>query len=379
MNPASTENLALVLSGGGARAAYQVGFLRSLAEYFPDIQTPVITGLSAGAINAAFLANHPGSFREAIEALAGMWCCLTPDQIFRVNTRSLLGNIFNWAYHLLSGGFSKSSRMRGIVNTDPLRKFLNDTLHAQNGNLTEIERKLARGDLKAVAITTTSYMTGQNITWTQGCELQNWQRPNQVSIKTRLTVDHIMASASIPIFFPAVKIDKHWHGDGGIRLYAPLSPAIHLGADRILAISTRYGRSRAEADQPVILGYPPPAQIAGVLMNAIFLDLLDQDADRLERTNRLLEKLPEDKREGRRVIKLFILRPSQDLGRLAAQFEPKLPVLFRTLMRGQGTQTTSSPDWLSMVMFQTDYLSYLVELGARDAGAKRAEIEEFFE
>ncbi|MEE9170112.1 MAG: patatin-like phospholipase family protein, partial [bacterium] len=115
LNPASTENLALVLSGGGARAAYQVGFLRSLAEYFPDIQTPVITGLSAGAINAAFLANHPGSFREAIEALAGMWCCLTPDQIFRVNTRSLLGNIFNWAYHLLSGGFSKSSRMRGIV------------------------------------------------------------------------------------------------------------------------------------------------------------------------------------------------------------------------------------------------------------------------
>ncbi len=379
MNPASTENLALVLSGGGARAAYQVGFLRSLAEYFPDIQTPVITGLSAGAINAAFLANHPGSFREAIEALAGMWCCLTPDQIFRVNTRSLLGNIFNWAYHLLSGGFSKSSRMRGIVNTDPLRKFLNDTLHAQNGNLTEIERKLTRGDLKAVAITTTSYMTGQNITWTQGCELQNWQRPNQVSIKTRLTVDHIMASASIPIFFPAVKIDKHWHGDGGIRLYAPLSPAIHLGADRILAISTRYGRSRAEADQPVILDYPPPAQIAGVLMNAIFLDLLDQDADRLERTNRLLEKLPEDEREGRRVIKLFILRPSQDLGRLAAQFEPKLPVLFRTLMRGQGTQTTSSPDWLSMVMFQTDYLSYLVELGARDAEAKRAEIEEFFE
>jgi NTE family protein len=378
LNPASTENLALVLSGGGARAAYQVGFLRSLAEYFPDIQTPVITGLSAGAINAAFLANHPGSFREAIEALAGMWCCLTPDQIFRVNTRSLLGNIFNWAYHLLSGGFSKSSRMRGIVNTDPLRKFLNDTLDAQNGNLIEIERKLARGDLKAVAITTTSYMTGQNITWTQGCELQNWQRPNQVSIKTRLTVDHIMASASIPIFFPAVKIDKHWHGDGGIRLYAPLSPAIHLGADRILAISTRYGRSRAEADQPVILDYPPPAQIAGVLMNAIFLDLLDQDADRLERTNRLLEKLPEDEREGRRVIKLFILRPSQDLGRLAAQFEPKLPRLFRTLMRGQGTQTTSSPDWLSMVMFQTDYLSYLVELGARDAEAKRAEIEEFF-
>jgi NTE family protein len=187
-----------------------------------------------------------------------------------------------------------------------------------------------------------------------------------------------MASASIPIFFPAVKIDKHWHGDGGIRLYAPLSPAIHLGADRILAISTRYGRSRAEADQPVILDYPPPAQIAGVLMNAIFLDLLDQDADRLERTNRLLEKLPEDEREGRRVIKLFILRPSQDLGRLAAQFEPKLPRLFRTLMRGQGTQTTSSPDWLSMVMFQTDYLSYLVELGARDAEAKRAEIEEFF-
>ncbi|MCH8126238.1 patatin-like phospholipase family protein [candidate division KSB1 bacterium] len=369
--------LALVLTGGGARAAYQVGFLQSLAKHFPDLQIPIITGMSAGAINASFIANHPGSCTEAIQALTEIWNEITPEKIFRVDTRSLLTGMFKSIVFVLLGAGSKKPRIRSLVDTNPLREFLQRHLKTEKGQCNEIENKLNIGSFEALAITTTNYMTGQTITWTQGCSLQNWRRPNQVSRKTRFTIDHVMASAAIPVFFPAVKIGNEWHGDGGIRLYSPLSPAIHLGADRILAISTRYTRSKEEADLPVIRDYPPPSQIAGILMNAIFLDSLDQDADRLERINRLLRELPEEKRDGRRLIELFILRPTVDLGKLSLQFEPKLPPLFRYLMRKQGSRKTTSPDWLSMVMFQKDYLHNLIELGEKDAEDKFSEIESF--
>lgn len=365
------------MSGGGARAAYQVGFLRYLSECYPNLKIPIITGISAGAINAAFLANYPGSLKEATQTLAATWERITPEQVFRVDTLSLARNAINWIYHLFAGGISNPSNVRGLVNTAPLRRFLVDNLNTNDGKLTHIGEKLERGELQAIAISTTSYMTGQTITWTQGCGLEDWQRPNQVSRKTLLTVDHVMGSAAIPIFFPAIKIDNEWHGDGGIRLYAPLSPAIHLGADRILAISTRYRRTREEADQHLIHSYPPPAQIAGILLNTIFLDLLDQDADRLQKTNHLLEHLPVSQRDGLRPIKLFVLRPSVDLGKLAVKFEPRLPRVFRFLLRRQGTRQTSSSDWLSMVMFQCDYLRYLVDLGENDARRKKSEFEEF--
>ncbi len=372
-----TDNLALVLGGGGARAAYQVGFLRCLAENIPDLRIPIITGFSAGAINAAYLANYPGSFPTVVNSLVQTWSSLTVDKVFRVDAFSLLKNMLSWSFQLLFGVYARSSRVQGVVSTKPLRQLLIETLGAENGHLSRIEGKLQNGRLQAIAISTTNYTTGETVTWIQGCDIQDWQRPNRVGKKTCLTVDHTMASAAIPVFFPAVKIDGHWHGDGGIRLYAPLSPAIHLGADRILAISTRYHFATDRPRRPVIKNYPPLAQIAGIIMNSIFLDVLDQDADRLERTNRLLRRLPEDKRDGKRLIDLFVLRPSKDLGQLAARFEPKLPAMFRFLMRKQGSRETASPDWLSMVMFQPDYLKYLIELGERDAQDRKSEIEDF--
>ena len=171
-----------------------------------------------------------------------------------------------------------------------------------------------------------------------------------------LTVDHVMASSSLPIFFPAVRIGPHWYGDGGIRLTAPLSPAIHLGASRILAISTRYARSRAEADASSIDDYPPPAQIVGVLFNAIFLDLFDADALTLTRVNKLIDCMPPEERGPLRPVELLVLRPSRDLGKLANEYEARLPPAFRFLTRGLGTRETRSNDLLSLVMFQPDYL-----------------------
>ena len=158
---------------------------------------------------------------------------------------------------------------------------------------------------------------------------------------------------------------------------APLSPALHLGARRIMAISTRYDRTVAEADSPTVIGYPPPAQVFGVLMNSVFLDLLDHDAVRLERLNTLIAKLPEEDRLGLRKVRLLTLRPSQDLGRLAHQYEPQLPKAFRFLTRGLGTRDTESPDFLSLILFQHDYIGALMELGDRDAQARFEEIEAF--
>jgi NTE family protein len=365
------------MGGGGARAAYQVGSLRYLARRFPDLEVPIVTGVSAGGINAAHFASHHGSFAQAIQELSGLWERLTVEDVFRVDTPSLGWIGLRWIFQLMSGGMGGAVSVRGLVDTTPLHSFLSEVLHAVDGELTGIQRNLAVGRLKAVALSTSSYTTGQSLTWIQGRDLNDWTRPQRRSEQTVLKVDHVMASSALPLFFPAIKVGDEFYGDGGIRLTAPLSPALHLGAGKILAISTRYNRTAAEAGVPEVSGYPPPAQVLGVLLNSVFLDLLDQDALRLQRLNSLLRRLPKEQRNGLREVDLLVLRPSVDLGRLANEFEPQLPKTFRFLTRGLGTRQTSSPDLLSMVLFQQDYLCRLIELGEADAEARAEEIDAF--
>jgi len=268
-------------------------------------------------------------------------------------------------------------RVRGLVDTTPLRNYLSEVLHAVDGELTGIQYNLTLGRLKACALSTSSYTTGQSLTWIQGKDLHDWTRPQRRSQQTVLTVDHVMASAALPLFFPAVEIGDEYYGDGGVRLSAPLSPAIHLGAEKILAISTRYDRTAAEAQLPDVTGYPPPAQVLGVLLNSVFLDLLDQDALRTDRLNQLLKMVPPEQRGDLRPVQLLVLRPSINLGRLANEFEPQLPKTFRFLTRGLGTKQTKSPDFLSMVLFQPDYIGRLIELGDSDAETRADEIDAF--
>jgi len=372
------SDLGLVMGGGGARAAYQVGFLRCLARRFPDLHIPYITGVSAGALNAAMLASHHGTFLQAVQELSQLWGNLTVGEVFRVDTRSLALSSMRWLKQLGSGGIGAAhSQVRGLVDTEPLRTSLTEVLHAVDGELTGISLNLASGRLKAVALSTTSYSSGSSVTWLQGTDIEEWERPQRLTQAATLTIEHVMASAALPLLFPAVKLGKSWYGDGGMRLTAPLSPALHLGARRILAISTRYDRSPDEEEEDVIHGYPPPAQVAGVLLNSIFLDLLDNDALRLERLNQLLESLPEEQRVGLKPVKLLVLRPSQDLGKLASQFEAQLPKSFRFLTRGLGTRQTKSPDILSLVLFQPDYLRALMEIGEADANERSDEIADF--
>jgi NTE family protein len=376
-----TGGLALALSGGAARAAYQAGVLRGISHFAPGLRPEVITGVSAGAINTAFLASRSTPYPETCAALVDLWSGLTVDRVFSVNSAALARNVSRWGMRLLSGKHGGTLRTRGAVDTAPLRELLHEYLRASGEHIPGIAASIARGPLRSVAVTASSYTSGQSITWVQGRCPSGWERPHRRSAAEEIQVDHILASAALPLFFPAVRVDGEWYGDGGIRLTHPLSPAVHLGAERILAISVRSKPSAANAglERPSTIsdGYPTPAHILGQLHQAVFLDQFDADADQLRRMNRMVESMPLQSRGDLRRVEILVLRPSCDLGELAEQHEPKLPWLFRYLTRGLGTAESRGNDALSLVMFQPDYLQHLIEVGEKDALARRADIERF--
>lgn len=374
------QDLAIVLDGGGARAAYQVGLLKGLVRRHPELKLQMITGVSAGAINAAYLAAHQGPLSKTVDDLSRLWSSLTVEQVFRVDRRSLMSNARHWGLGLLSGGRMVGPPLRGFLDTAPLRQTLQTAFGLEHDvDIPGIARNLEADRLSALAIITLSYTTGRTVAWVEGRNIVDWERPFRLSRQCRLTVDHVMASAALPFLFPAIPLDGHWYGDGGIRLVTPLSPAVYLGARRILAFSTRYGRRAEEADQPQVIGYPPPAQIAGQLLNAIFLDDLARDAQNMARINLLLADLPDEKRQGLRVVDLVFFRPSQDIGRLAGDFEARLPRPLRHMLGGTGAGQTDSPDMLSLLMFQPDYIKLLLEIGEADFEARADDVDALLE
>lgn len=367
-------DLALVLSGGGARGAYQAGVLRGLARRLPHLRFSIVTGVSAGAINATFMAAHPGSPAEAASDLCDLWMGLQVENIFRVDSGSLARYFTHWAARLASGSVADAADVAALVDTRPLYETIRHASATVDGEYIGIEHNLERGRLKACALTALNYTTGQTVTWVQGHNVPSWHQTRHRSVHSRICVDHVMASSSLPLFFPAVRLGDTWYGDGGIRLSTPLVPALRLGADRILAISPHYEPSSAEAEKPKSQGYPPPAQILGHLVDAVFLDVLDEDVRRLQALNSLLAKLPSEERGGLRHVDTRIIRPSQSLGELAAKYEPRLPGGFRHLVRSLGTRETNTSAFLSMVMFQPDYLTRLIEIGEADGEARAEEM-----
>jgi NTE family protein len=370
--------LALVLAGGGARAAYQVGFLRSLARQFPDLKFPILTGVSAGAINAAHLANTRADLAESVEQLVLLWERLTIDQVFRTDLPALGFTMLRWAVRLISGGVHISPPARGLVDTAPLRSFLEKALSSANGDpLQGIIENLRSGRLTSVGLTTTNYTTGESNSWVQGNHLEMWQRPGRRSVAAQLSLDHIMASCALPLFFPATKIEGDWHGDGGVRLTAPLSPALHLGARRMIAISTQYAGHSAETLSRTTHDYPSPATIIGLLLDSVFLDMLDYDALNTQRFNQLLAAHPSPEKTGMHPVDTLLIRPSQDLGVIANEFEADLPRTFRFVTRGLGTQETRRADMLATLMFQPGYIRRMIAIGEADGDRRHDEIAAF--
>lgn len=365
-----------MLSGGGARAAYQVGCLRHIAQVMPEYRPQILTGVSAGAINAVHLASSRGSWAEAVARLSDIWLSLETDRVYSTEFSSIMGRVMKWGMRVLSGGRLGKAELRGMVDNRPLREFLRANLPMDEDRILGIEENLAEGLLQSLAIVTTNYGSGRSVAWVEGESDTLWKRGQLRARDVEMTLDHIMASAALPMFFPAVKLENMWHGDGGIRLTAPLSPALHLGATRILAVSPRAKPTTAmppEMREP----YPSPAQIAGVLMNAVFLDMLDYDALQMNRINRLVEQLPEQQRGDMRNVEVMVLRPREDLGMLAAEHELNMPRAFRFFERGLNNRNARSSDALSMVIFEPEYLAMLIRMGEEDAAARSDEIEAF--
>jgi len=369
--------LGLILGGGGSRAAYQVGVLSGIAERHPKLSPEILNGVSAGAINAAAIANHTGNFKARVDNLVALWSQLTVDQVFRTDASSLVWHLIKNALSAtLFGGRGKDHGIHSMVDTAPLRAMLTRVLAPTDGTLTGIEHNLENTNLEAVSLAGMHYVSGHTVTWFQGHEPKEWNRKGRHGVNAKLGVEHVMASAALPGFFPAIKVDGAYYGDGGIRQHAPLAPAVHLGAQRILAISTRFGNETAPFAPKTPEGYPQPAQIMGVLMNAVFLDVLDRDVARMRRLNELLQHTPPGERGDLREIDIVSVRPSVDLGRLAGEFEPQLPSMFRFLTRRMGTKQVENSDALSMVMFQPDYLQRLIAIGRADAEEHATEIDD---
>lgn len=369
-----SDPLAIVLSGGGARAAYQVGVLHAIAEQRPDLDVPIITGVSAGAINAVSLAAHPGPFAASVTALRGKWLRLTPDQVYSVRPIELGRAAVRAAWQTLTGTRTGRAALRGLLEVHPLRRFLQASVDIRG-----IGRNVAAGRLRAVALSTTSYTGGETVTFVEGApDLSMWHRHLRRSVRAELTLDHVLASSAIPIAFPAVRMDDNFYGDGSVRQTAPLAPAVHLGARRIMAIAMRsHQQPRVEPDEP--LGdYPAAVQVLGLLLHSIFLDSLDADAERLERINHLLHRIPPDARPPDLVpVDLLVIRPSRDLGAMARGMEVKLPRLVEFALRTMGGRRVQASDFLSYVLFEPEYTGVVMDLGYADAKAQWGEIERF--
>jgi len=372
------DTTALVLSGGGARAAYQVGALAAIAERAgPDFRFPVLTGVSAGAINAACLAGTREPLAAAVDKIRAAWLDLSVERVFRSGFFSLTSSAARWLWMLATAGSTPGFDVRGLLDTEPLREYL-----AEMVDIDGIAANIAAGRLRALALSTTSYNTGQTITFIDCVPgIEAWRRAGRCAAHTSITIDHVMASSALPLVFPAIRLGDDYYGDGSLRHSAPLAPAIHLGASRLLAVSVRHPRDVVEAEEPTVSGYPPPAQVLGSLMNSVFLDSLAIDSERLARINELIAVLPPERAavEGLRRIELLVLQPSRDLGKLSADLGKYLPRTLRLALRGLGTQRLESPDVLSYLLFERPYIERLIELGYTDTIGQWGRIERFLE
>jgi NTE family protein len=376
------SHVGLVLTGGGARAAYQVGVVRALAEIVPGDATPfdVIAGISAGAINGVVLATGAEDFTRAAERLRATWASLTPDRIYRTGALRLAGIGSRWLRDLSTGGLVGKSGINYLLDPAPLRELVETEIP-----LGRMRRHLRSGRLRGIAVSATNYHTGSGVTFFEGAaDIQPWSRSTRIGVRARIGVTHVMASAAIPVFFPPVALEGSFFGDGCVRMHYPMSPAIHLGADRILAVSQRHLRTPGDtvADEARSkTSSLPMSEIAGVLLNAVFLDSLDSDVERLERINRTLALVPPEHHGGEldlRPIPALVIRPSVDLGKLAADEYQRFPAMLRYLLKGIGATGQAGEDLLSYLAFEPVYIRRVMDLGYADTVARRDEIAAFF-
>ncbi|MBY0518204.1 MAG: patatin-like phospholipase family protein [Bacteriovoracaceae bacterium] len=376
--------LGIALTGGGARAAYQVGALRALYEIMQEDKDlfHVITGNSAGAINAVYLAAHAHSWDVATGQLWDLWKDIHPQNVFDLGALTIgkLGG--KWLSGTVLGGLkSKGNMANHLLDTSPLRQLIEKEIDFKSLNAA-----IKSGKPQAFAVSTTNLYSGSSVVFHNNQNpIEEWARSDRFSTEAEITSDHIMASSAIPLFFPPVQIGDSWFADGCVRQTTPLSPAIHLGADKIIAIGIRAPHTQEAMREKAFAKNRNPAigQIAGVLMNAVFLDALESDVERLSRINHTIYNIDKQKREelykNLRPVPILMLRPSQDLGMMTAQLSKELPTILRYLLKGIGVSGDEGLDLLSYLAFDKSYSRPLMALGHSDTLARSEEIKKFIE
>lgn len=378
MSSSPELQLGLVLSGGGARGAYQAGAIQALQEIHQSSGIPfskIICGVSAGAINASYIASQIDQPDVGASRLHRTWSSIQAEEVFRTDYTSLTRNALKLVRGVSLGGLSQSLRplQMGLLNTTPLRELLEREVP-----FSRIEENLSSKKLTGLAVSATDYSTSFGVTYVQAHREQKmWHSANRFSLSTDITADHIMASSAIPLFFPPVKVDQRYYGDGCLRNTAPLAPAVHMGANKILVVGVRNQKHIEDFDKPS--SSPSLGRVLSVLINAIFMDAVEVDLERLRIVNESVRKFKAqgvDVRQKR--IDALYLHPSKDLAQMAQTRSQDLPAIIRYLFAGLGTPEESA-ELLSYLLFEPSYCTALFDLGYHDTKRKQSEILKFLE
>lgn len=384
-----TKKTGLVLTGGGARAAYQVGVLDGVSSILRETgwqpeRNPydIICGTSAGALNATALACHADNFTEGLAMVLRVWEHFAVDQVYRADSLGVMRSGAKWLSLLSFGWLLRKWRAHppnALLDNTPLVTLLNRML-----NFPRLDAALLEGTLHALAVTASSYTAGKHITFFQSeAEIQPWERSQRIALRSQIGVEHLLASSAIPLIFPATPIycngRREYFGDGSMRQLAPISPAIHLGADKVLVVGA--GRLNEQAqDTSELARYPSLAQIAGHALSSIFLDSLAVDIERMTRVNLTLSVLTEEQRTRTtlRPIDMLIISPSERLDEIASRHVGSLPRPVRMLLGGIGATEVRGAALASYLLFEASYTGELIQLGRKDALARRSDVLAFF-
>lgn len=380
-NGVARQGNALILTGGGARAAYQVGVVRALSELLPrgvPIPFPIVCGTSAGSVNAAVLAVDASNFRYAVRRLVTVWKNFHVDHVYRADVYGALRNSARWIFAGFTGGQRLSRKPFSLLDNAPLRHLL-----SRHIDFARIQHQVDEGHLAALSITCSGYSSGQSVTFYQGHpDLKNWKRARRIGVAMPIDIDHLLASSALPFIFPPTHINREYFGDGSMRQIAPLSPALHLGASRLLVIGV--GRQlQPNAERLRSNTFPTLAQIAGHALNSIFLDSLEVDLERAQRINRTLELIPESVRRHANYplhkVEFRVITPSVELEKIAADYAHELPRTIRTLLSTVGGTRRSGSNLLSYLLFEKSFCRELIKLGYKDTMARKDDLMEFLQ